>query len=143
MVPTFERLAVIHLGADATFQPVVIEDIQLRPEPAVLFFQPLHFPVSGGLFVEIGFGNGFLEPLQNCWRDYQFLECGGELVLHRFLPRIWFLTFAAMSGAMVVDVFLFLQLAYQTAPAMSAADEPRERKVVLDPMLFRFGASIQ
>jgi hypothetical protein len=74
----------------------------------VLFFQALQFPVSGRPLVEIGFGNGLLKPLQNCPRDYQFLECGGELALHHFLPRIGFLTFAAMSGAMVVDVLLLL-----------------------------------
>src|ERR1700733_12049602 len=61
---------VVHLGADATFQPVVIENVQFRSEPTVLFFQSLHFPVPGGLFVEIGFGNRLLEPLQNCCREY-------------------------------------------------------------------------
>jgi hypothetical protein len=29
LVSTFERPAVVHFGADATFQPIVIEDIQL------------------------------------------------------------------------------------------------------------------
>jgi hypothetical protein len=117
--------------------------MQFRREPPVLFFQPLQFPVSGRAFVEIGFRDRLLEPLQNSRWDYQFLECGGELVFDHFLPRIRLLTFAAMPGAMVVDVFLFLQLAHQTAPAVPASDEPREGKVVFDPMLFRFDASIK
>ena len=108
MVLTFLRLSVIHLGGDATFQSVVVEDIQFRREPSVLFLQPFQLSVSGGLFVEIGFGDGLLEPVQNPRRDYQFLECGRELVFDRFLPRVGLLTFAAMPGAMVVDVFLFL-----------------------------------
>src|ERR1035438_4162373 len=57
-------------------------DIWFRPGPALLFSQPFQFPVSGRAFVEIGFGDRLLEPLQNSRRDYQFLERGGELVLH-------------------------------------------------------------
>jgi hypothetical protein len=63
LVLAFKRLSVLHLGADATFQPIVVEDIQFRPEPSVLFFQPLQFPVSGRAFVEIGFRDRLLEPL--------------------------------------------------------------------------------
>jgi hypothetical protein len=74
----------------------------------VLFFQPLHFPASGGLFVEIGFGDRLLEPLQNSRRDYQFLECGGELVFDYFLTRIGLITFAAMPGAVVVGISVSL-----------------------------------
>jgi hypothetical protein len=80
MVLAFKRLSVIHLRADATFQPIVVKDIQFRREPAVLFLQPLHFPVSGRLFIEIGFGDRLLEPLQDCWRDYEFLERSSKLV---------------------------------------------------------------
>jgi hypothetical protein len=88
-------------------------------------------------------GNGFLEPLENTRRDHEFLEGGGKVVLHHFLSRIGFLAFAAMPGAMVVDVFLLLQFAHQTATAVPAPNESREGKVVFDPMLFRFASSIE
>jgi hypothetical protein len=84
-----------------------------------------------------------LEPLQNPGRYYDFLEFRRQALLHDFLWRVRLATFAAVAGAVVVDVLALLRFADQNAAAMPTAYEAGESEVVLDSVLLRFDAPIK
>ncbi len=46
-----------------------------------------------------------------------------------------------MTGAMVINIFLFFQFSHEGATAVAALDESTEREVVFDPVVFRFVTS--
>lgn len=52
------------------------------------------------------------------------------MLLQSLLPKIGFTAFSSGTGAMIVDIFAFLDLRHQCATALSAPNETMERETI-------------
>jgi hypothetical protein len=106
-------------------------------------------PTSSGEFVVLAplVGVAGVErlahPIQHLVIELQSAQQPCELLFDNFLANIGLLAAAFVSGTMVIDVSLLLDLADDRAAAVPASDKTRERKIVLhSPVLFGVDVSL-
>ncbi|MCO5156828.1 MAG: hypothetical protein M9945_08745 [Aquamicrobium sp.] len=133
----FASHLVEEIAADLAVELVDIHGADPLAEPPVLGLEPLDRFLVLVALVRMSGVQRLAHPVQNLVVEPELAEHGGELLLKNLLAHILAATgcglapaFVGVAGAVIVDVFLLLDLADHRAAAARAGDQAREGEVV-------------
>ncbi len=93
--------------------------------------------------VGVALVQGVTHPIEDLVVEGKPAEDRAELLLKHLLAHIGLVAFPLVTGAVVVDVTLLLDLADHRAAAMAASDQAREGEIVFHAAVFSGVAAIQ
>ena len=131
------RHLVEEIAADLAVKLVDIHRADPFSEPPMIGLEPLDCRLVLLTFVRMAGVERLAHPVQHFVVEPKLAKHSGELLLQNLLAHILAATgaglapaFVGVAGAVVVDVFLLLDLADHRAAAARACDQAREGKVV-------------
>ncbi|MCM8731962.1 hypothetical protein NFE57_13415 [Hephaestia sp. MAHUQ-44] len=122
--------SMVEVRVDLAVEMIDVRRLNPGPQAIGLRLQPRDRFRSIANFIRVTFFQRTLDDSEHLIIEAKLADKGCEVLFQHFLTHIGFATFSLVARAVIIDVFLLLDLTHQRTAAVAAGDQAGEGEVV-------------